>query len=294
MGGMNVPGIVLHQSAQTQLETFLAAPAHAVLLGGPAGTGKTHVAAAAAAQLLDTTVDGLENHGYYRVVAPAPASISIEQIRELIGFFRLKVPGKGTIKRVAVIQDADSMGTEAQNALLKLLEEPPADSVLILTSSQPERLLRTIRSRVQLLQLPAPDAAQLRAHFAAGGFAEAAIASALLRAGTNVAEAERLLSAKTDASDTAVTLVKQALSGTSYDRLLLVEPLVKAKDKAQLHQFVDTLAAVATASLEAAARKGTGTVGRWQSVLQAAHDAQDALERSGNAKLVLTELMLAL
>jgi hypothetical protein len=142
--------------------------------------------------------------------------------------------------------------------------------------------------------LPAPDTTQLQAHFVTAGFAETAIASALLRAGSNVAEAERLLTAKSDAPDTAVTLVKQALSGTSYDRLLLVEPLVKAKDKTQLHQFVDTLAAVATASLEAAARKGTGTVARWQSVLQAAHDAQDALERSGNAKLVLTELMLAL
>jgi DNA polymerase-3 subunit delta' len=225
---VNITSLVLHKTASAQVDAFVAAPAHAVLLGGPAGTGKTHIAATAAAQLLGTTKPGLENHGYYRVITPVTGSISIEQIRDLIGFFRLKVPGQGVIKRVAVIQDADSMGTEAQNALLKLLEEPPADSVLILTSSQPERLLRTIRSRVQLLQLPAPDAAQLQAHFAAAGYTEAAIASALLRAGSNVAEAERLLNAKSDTPDAT------------------------------------------------------------------AHDAQDALERSGNAKLVLTELMLAL
>ena len=48
------------------------------------------------------------------------------------------------------------------------------------------------------------------------------------------------------------------------------------------------------ASLAAAASKGATSVDRWQSILQAAHTAQDALERSGNTKLVLTELMLAL
>src|SRR3712207_9415645 len=51
---------------------------------------------------------------------------------------------------------------EAANAFLKLLEEPPADTVLILTSSNPGALLPTIRSRVlpvRLLRLPAPEAA---------------------------------------------------------------------------------------------------------------------------------------
>ena len=60
--------------------------------------------------------------------ATEKGSIAIEQIRALISFFQLKVPGKTKIKRVAIIQDADRMGLEAQNALLKALEEPPEDS----------------------------------------------------------------------------------------------------------------------------------------------------------------------
>jgi len=289
---MRVPGIVLHTSAEALLDGFVTSPAHAVLLGGPLGTGKTVVARYVSARLLGVDEAALASHGYYRVIAPVKASISIEQIRELLSFFRLKVPGAGTIKRIAVIEDADSMGAEAQNALLKLLEEPPADSVLILTSSKPDRLLATIRSRTQHLQLPGPDTLQLKQHFAAAGHAEAAINAALLRSGTNIAEATRLLEAGAESPDTAVTLVKQVLGGSTYERLLLADNLAKQKENAG--EFVDTLATVAMASLNAAATKNPASVTRWQTVLQAAHTAQDALERSGNVKLVLTELMLAL
>lgn len=289
---MNVPGIVLHPAAASQLDAFVATPTHAILFSGPAGSGKTHLADALGAELLGVSTSALENQAYYRVLAPQKSSISIEQIRELTGFFRLKVPGKGAVKRVAVIQDADTMGHEAQNALLKLLEEPPEGSVLILTSSRPQSLLPTIRSRVQHEHVPKPELKAALEHFLREGYPEETVASTLLRTDTNMAETERLLAAGSGALDTSVDLVKQALRGTAYDRMLLVDSLSKQKDS--LSGFVDTLATVAAASLETAAKRGTGGVNRWKNILQAAHTAQDALERSGNTKLVLTELMLTI
>ncbi|HSX31396.1 MAG TPA: AAA family ATPase [Candidatus Saccharimonadales bacterium] len=289
---MNIPGRVLHPQASAQLDAFVQTPSHAVLLSGPPGGGKIRVAQALAAQLLEVGAELLASQPYYREVLPTNDSISIEQVRELIRFFQLKVPGKGRVKRVTLLQDADSMGTEAQNALLKLLEEPPADSVLILTSSLPERLLPTVLSRLQMVMLPAPDAQMLSEHFVAAGHPEQAVTAALKRAGTNIAEAEQLLQAGADAPDNDLDLVKKVLGGTAYDRLLLVDSL--AKQKEPLRGFVDTLATVAMASLEAAAGKGAASVSRWRDVLQAASTAQAALERSGNAKLALTELMLAL
>ena len=60
----------------------------------------------------------------------------------------------GSHRKFGVIHDADRMNTEAQNALLKTLEEPPAETTLILTSANPSALLPTTRSRCQILPLP--------------------------------------------------------------------------------------------------------------------------------------------
>ncbi len=288
---MNTDGLVLHETARQRLQTFVDAPSHAVLLTGAAGTGKSMLASRLAAALLAVSNQKVLAHPYFQIVEADKGTIKIEQIRSLIEFFRLKVPGHQAVQRVAMVQDADTMGHEAQNALLKLLEEPPAGSVVILTSSKPQTLLATIRSRTTILPLPTPDNAQLQAYFEQAGHAPAEVKQALLRSDGNIAEAARFLEAASTETSDSLEMVKKALSGSSYDRMLLVDPLSKKKDEAK--QFVDDLMNVAVASLGAAASKGNPTA-RWQSVLQSAHTAQEALARSGNAKLVLSELMLSL
>ena len=71
--------------------------------------------------------------------------ITIEQIREFENAVNLK-PSLGRVK-VGVLVDADCLGEEASNAFLKTLEEPPAQTIIILTTAEPQRLLPTILSR---------------------------------------------------------------------------------------------------------------------------------------------------
>lgn len=83
--------------------------------------------------------------------------ISVEDVRALVPFFGLSAAHGG--RRVVVVDAADEMNTQAANALLKMLEEPPSRAVLLLVTHQPSRLLPTIRSRCRTLRLSplAPD-----------------------------------------------------------------------------------------------------------------------------------------
>jgi DNA polymerase-3 subunit delta' len=88
-----------------------------------------------------------ENHPDVLWVRPESKSrvITIEQMRELMRVVHLK-PTQARFK-VAVIAGADRLNVQAANAFLKTLEEPPADSILVLLSTEPQRLLETILSR---------------------------------------------------------------------------------------------------------------------------------------------------
>jgi DNA polymerase-3 subunit delta' len=77
--------------------------------------------------------------------------LSVDEIRRLSDFFGMTSGAGGW--RVAIVDTADDMNDNAANALLKMLEEPPANALLLLLSNMPGRLLPTIRSRCQRLDL---------------------------------------------------------------------------------------------------------------------------------------------
>lgn len=94
-------------------------------------------------------------------------TIPIERVRALIEFTQLTSHRQGV--KVAVIAPAERMNTNAANALLKTLEEPPPGTYLLLVAEQPGRLPATILSRCRKLAAPRPDATAARKWLAAQG-----------------------------------------------------------------------------------------------------------------------------
>ena len=133
---------------------------HAYLFLGERGIGKllTAFTLAKALNCLTETTDACEecrsckktdqgNHPDIALLQPEGSFIKINQIRELQRTLQYKsYEGR---KKVRIIQDAEKMNLSASNALLKTLEEPPPDTVLILITMSPHMLLPTIRSRCQ-------------------------------------------------------------------------------------------------------------------------------------------------
>lgn len=83
---------------------------------------------------------------------PKDSKLGMEQARQIREFFSLKpYSGKG---RAVVLEDAPSLTTEAQNALLKTLEEPPEEAILLLGASSDANFLPTILSRCEIVIIP--------------------------------------------------------------------------------------------------------------------------------------------
>jgi len=104
------------------------------------------------------SLDGEESDDFRPASGKKPSKqISVEQVRGLADFCGMSAHQGG--RRVVVIHPAEAMNSNAANALLKNLEEPPHGLLFILVSHKPQQLLPTILSRCLSFALPAPDAA---------------------------------------------------------------------------------------------------------------------------------------
>jgi DNA polymerase-3 subunit delta' len=123
--------------------------AHAYLISGAHGAGKRALAARVANLANGTTDEDVFATGLSDVFVAEPGSksrrIVIEQIRNLEHALQMRAT-RGR-RKVAIVSDADRLQTQAANAFLKTLEEPPNDSLLLLLSALPEALPDTILSR---------------------------------------------------------------------------------------------------------------------------------------------------
>ncbi|HEY5811663.1 MAG TPA: ATP-binding protein [Terrimicrobiaceae bacterium] len=121
--------------------------AHAYLLTGPVGSGKSWLAERIAALVLDCAPEDVIAHPDLHAVQPESKSrrIVIEQIRQLAHTIHRK-PLRAQTK-VAIVYDAERMQQQAANAFLKTLEEPPPGSLILLLSTVPEAILETVISR---------------------------------------------------------------------------------------------------------------------------------------------------
>jgi DNA polymerase-3 subunit delta' len=104
------------------------------------------------------------SHPDVHVIEPESKSrrIVVEQVRDLENGLRLRASAAGG-RKVGIIRDADRLQVQASNAFLKTLEEPPAESLLLLVSAQPESLPETILSRcIKVALLPPGGAGEPR------------------------------------------------------------------------------------------------------------------------------------
>ena len=225
-----------HQGrARVALTAALASgPSHAYLFRGPRGAGKRTAARAFAAEILATAAADPDDARRRAMLDPSPhpdlvwltprgAQHLVEEVREQVIRAAAYRPFEGG-KRVFVVEAAEAMRDESQNALLKTLEEPPEYVHLILLSSEPEALLETIASRCQPVDFAPLSAEVLEAELSGEGQPDQVAAVARLAAGdlerARLLLGERGREVRVEAERCVTAMLAGEVSSAPWKRLL--------------------------------------------------------------------------
>jgi replication-associated recombination protein RarA len=229
--------LLVNPATQKLLDAYLKAPAHALCITGDVGSGTGSTAVWLAEQLADSPQ--LVTH-----IVPEKGLIPIDRIRQLYEQTRSIQQSK----RCIVIDDADTMSHDAQNALLKLLEEPVENIHFILTTHHEMQLLPTIKSRTQMIQLLPLTMAQSQELVTNYSLDETVTRQVLFLASGHPAELTRLAENEEYFTNRSVivTDARTFLQTDDYGRLVIIK---KYTDRTNALEFLGMCAKLLSFSL---------------------------------------------
>lgn len=156
--------IVGHREPLQRLEKLKARRPSALLFVGPVGVGKRTIAVQWAKDLTGDRFDLPEQAGFVRTervfaLNPEGTQIKMEAIRALLGALAVDRDGESS---VVIVDRAESLGGNAANALLKVVEEPPPGTTFVFIAPSEAHVLATIRSRSQVVRFSALSEGELK------------------------------------------------------------------------------------------------------------------------------------
>ncbi|MCA9309537.1 AAA family ATPase [Candidatus Saccharibacteria bacterium] len=276
---MNEP--LLHSKTKLLIDSYLEMMPHSLLLVAPKGSGKLYRAMwlAEQAQLTPIHVSVLEDK----------KMIGIEQIQHLYTQTRSGSP------TMVIIEGAEQMSTDAQNALLKLLEEPPENTHFALTANDTEGVLPTIRSRCQVITLIPPAIADLKSYaLEESDDLDNSELSALVATTQGQIGALMSILSDTNANEAHSALVKEAkqfYGSSAYDRLKIAGSHNLDRDWAL--QLLGLLSVIISALISSGSSDPT-RARRLQRQVDEIERATTTLKQAGNPKIHISRLALAL
>ncbi len=228
--------------------------------------------------------DNVKNSPYLLLLDLGDESISIDQIREIKRFTKLKIASENTAqKRVIAVSNADKMTIEAQNALLKILEEPPDNTYIVLSSCNIDKLLSTIKSRALTVDIKPPSKQEAVDYFTGKGYDDNQINLAVSLTSGFYSEIQNYLE---EEDQEAFTLAKKILTSKLFDKLVIVDFL--SKDKQLLTRTLDAIEKTLMYALDK-----TNVKEKQVKLLQNARltiEAKKYAEQNVNSKLLLINL----
>lgn len=271
--------IEIHPQTAVALTSCAKNKPHALLLQGVEGVG-LYTLATKVAHEYGIITDVVVPEAKTKSGVPA---ISVERVRQLYEVTK----SKNDSSHVVIIDDADSMTESAQNALLKLLEEPAANMHFILTSHKTEKLLPTIRSRIQIVSVSPVDQAATARILRSLGTPDEAMKKQLLYVAAGLPALMSRLVESPQAMQSLVATIRTAreyIHGTSYEKLLVQKSL--GNDRRAALELIDAILLLLHRTLSS--QPDRQTMIKIDSLLT----LKDSLQANGNVQLQMAAIVL--
>lgn len=208
--------LLVHPKTNSDLDAVVAAPRACYMLVGERGSGKLTLALYVAEQLQVAIGDVL------RIAPNDKNTITIEQAHDLIDNLS-KYPIQPGGKRVVIIESAERMTIPAQNALLKVIEEPAVNTIFLLLISSTKGVLSTIKSRCQTIYVRPVVDMDISDKIKDLARGRAGLAMEMLNS-------SEVCDMQTDITSRAGDILR----ASSFDRILLVDKLASDKDQGEI------------------------------------------------------------
>jgi DNA polymerase III delta prime subunit len=282
--------LLINPSTQAALARIVTSSPHAIGLQGEKESGRKSMAMFVASKMLDT--DKPEDYPYMLVV-DCNEKTGIENIRETINFLKLRIPGDKKIKRCLVFLSFENLGHESQNALLKPLEEPPADTVIIITADSRRSLLPTTVSRLSWVDILPVSLSQATEYFK-GEYDRGQVEKVFLVSGGKPAMTIKLLqNYEEHPLVRSISQAKDILQADRFERLAMIDKLTKEKDF-DIQIFLESMSKILEAILKGRINKSGDIDRKLLASLKKMMKAKDSRRYNTNQKLLLADLFYGL
>lgn len=267
---------MMNARTEALLKAFISKPKGSLIIEGRAGSGVE--------SLLHTLAEELLKENYpaqlFEFKETDGKPLGIDSVRDIKSIIATKSDARSTISRIIAIHSADNLTSEAQNALLKQIEEPTEHTLLVILTANSDNLLATIRSRCQkipLLPLSKSQSIELAKQYSASE--QATQKAYLASGGWSELLTELLTSQKNDVIQTAKTF----LSEKPAQRL----KRYKEMQRSDVEGLLEGVQVIAEAGMKSQAQQSSK---RWQTIAEEVMKLKTLLTKNVSVKLIYLRL----
>lgn len=267
------------------VEALIASPMSSIGLEGVQGSGKYYLAKNIVKKILD--LDKAEQNYKVQIIDCADNSC-IDQMRELKSGLSIKATGTENYKRAIIFNNFESVSIPAQNSLLKILEEPPVDTLLVVLVDSRSNITQTVVSRLQWIKVYPVSKDEIINKYS-DLYSTKQIEQAYLLSDGLIGTINNILTSPDNSTMSSMNEAKRILALRKVERIQEIDSIIK-NSSFSVKDLLNAFLKIYILSIKNKVYKGGSLDKKLVSGLENIIETKESLNYNSNLKLVLTNM----